>query len=144
MQHCQYSFIKNSLGFHWTKRLAVHDLVTLLLLLIPQGLLSLSLMNQSMWITRESTGRPMGFWHLKMSSVKVTTLIWTFCVRIPSISYSRRREYLYFKYQNCCWVWTPLLYPPGWDVRKLSESPGSPANGGVEGIHSDWCITFIM
>ncbi len=50
------------------------------------------------------TSRLRGFRHFKISSVKVLTLICTFCVRIPSISYPRRWESLYFKCQNCPWV----------------------------------------
>ncbi len=74
-------------------------------------------------------GIPRGFWHLKISSLKVPTLICTFCVRIPSISYPRRGKSLYFKCQNCPWI------------RKLSESLGLPV--GALGIHTDWFISKV-
>ncbi len=81
-------------------------------------------MHQSMWSTRVApVGRLRGYWYLKISSIKTPTLICTFYVSIPSISYPRRWESLYFKCQIFPWVWTPLSQPPGWDIRKLSEYP---------------------
>ncbi len=77
-------------------------------------------MHQSMWITRvppPPAGRPSGFWHLNNSSVKVPRIICTYCTRILSISYPRKWESLYFKCQNCPWVWIPSSQPHGWDVR---------------------------
>ncbi len=79
--------------------------------------------------------RPMGFWHLKISSVQVPTLICT-CVRIPSISYARKfilHVRMTPRSEHHCQ--NPSV---GW--QKYVRIPWVAQGGGGLVIYTDWCI----
>ncbi len=88
---------------------------------------------------RPHAGRPRGFWHLMISPVKVLQWYHLYlCLIIPCIPYPRGWESLYFKHQNCPWVFSIVLILLV-RCQKLLESLGFPW-GAPGNSHTAWCI----